>query len=79
MLVAMGLLVRPACVVLLIYAAVGLYNLNWDFQVGVPQEQIILALNELGIIGGLLLLSSRMRRTLPSGTRHDTCAAASSA
>ncbi len=61
-LIAMGILIRPASIVLLIFTAIGIYGSQWDFQNGVRPDQIISALNELSIMGGLLILFSRVRR-----------------
>jgi uncharacterized membrane protein YphA (DoxX/SURF4 family) len=66
-LIVMGVFIRPASVVLLIFAAAGIYGSSqWAFQNGMQPEQIIRVLNELSIIGGLLILFSRIRpRTIP--------------
>ena len=61
-LIAMGVLIRPASIVLLIFAAAGIYGSSqWVFQNGMQPEQIIRVLNELSIIGGLLILFSAIR------------------
>jgi uncharacterized membrane protein YphA (DoxX/SURF4 family) len=52
----MGVLIRPASIVLLIFAAIGIYGFQWDLQNGVQPDQIISALNEVSIVGGLLFL-----------------------
>jgi uncharacterized membrane protein YphA (DoxX/SURF4 family) len=57
-LIAMGILIRPASIVLLIFAAIGIYESQWDFRNGIRPDQIISALNELSIMGALLILFS---------------------
>src|SRR5215471_6239722 len=60
--IAMGVFIRPASTVLLIFTAIGIYGSSqWDFQNGVRADQIIDALNELSITGGLLILFSGVR------------------
>jgi len=60
-LIAMGILIRPAAIVLLIFTAIGIYGFNSDFQNGVRPDKIIAALNQLSILGALLVFSSRSR------------------
>ncbi len=60
-LIAMGILSRPASIALMIFTVVGIYWFPWNFQNGVQSDQIIRALNELSIMGALLILSSRLR------------------
>jgi putative oxidoreductase len=65
-LIAMGILIRPASIVLLIFAAIGFYESQWDFRNGVQPVQIISALKEVSIVGALLILFSQVRLH-----RHD--------
>jgi uncharacterized membrane protein YphA (DoxX/SURF4 family) len=57
-LIAVGVLIRPASIVLLIFTAIGIYGSQWDFHNGVRLDQIIEALNDLSIMGALLILYS---------------------
>jgi uncharacterized membrane protein YphA (DoxX/SURF4 family) len=60
--IAMGIFIRPASIVLLIFTIIGIYGSSqWDFQNGIRADQIIGALNELSITGGLLILFSGVR------------------
>jgi uncharacterized membrane protein YphA (DoxX/SURF4 family) len=61
-LIAMGLLIRPASNVLLIFAALGMFGLQWQVRNGMQSDQIISVLNEFSIMGALLVLSSQVGR-----------------
>src|SRR5262249_33259942 len=59
--IAMGMFIRPASIVLLIFTAVWIcWGSQWDFQNGIRADQIISALNGLSIMGGLLVLCNRI-------------------
>ena len=60
-LIAMSILIRPASIVLLIFAVIGVYESQWDFRNGVQPDQIISALKELSIMGALLILFGQVR------------------
>jgi putative oxidoreductase len=60
-LIAMNILVRPASIALLTFTAIGIYGLQWSLQDGLRPDQLIRTLNELSIMGALLILCSRVR------------------
>jgi uncharacterized membrane protein YphA (DoxX/SURF4 family) len=55
--IAIGMLIRPASMILAIFAGLELCWLNWDFQNGVQPDQVIPALQWLAIIAALFVLS----------------------
>ena len=57
-LMAIGIFIRLASLALLVFTAISIYWLRnwWDLQGGVHYDEIIRALNELSVMGALLIL-----------------------
>jgi uncharacterized membrane protein YphA (DoxX/SURF4 family) len=66
-LVALGIFIRSASLLLVIFTALSIYYSQWDLEGGLRSDQMIRALNDLCIIGGLLTLIAPRPHALGAG------------